>query len=61
LGAKKTEPAVADGHVTDLVAQDDVQDGGSRTVAMADELPADAGGGVQSARLHKPGHQGHAR
>jgi hypothetical protein len=61
LRAQPAEPAVADGHVADLVAQDDVEDLAGAPVARAHELGLDRRGGIEPARLQRARHEGYAR
>src|SRR5690606_31909045 len=61
LRAQMLEPAVADGDVSDLVVQDDVEDLHGTNVARTGELVLNQWRGVQPARFQGAWHQGHAR
>jgi hypothetical protein len=54
------EPPVAERHVADLVAQDDVEHADRRLVADAPEPGHDGRRGVQPPRLQHPRHQRHS-
>ena len=59
--AQIPEPAVADQHMTDFVAQNHVENRRRRVIARLQQARADRRRGVEAARLERARHQRHAR
>lgn len=59
--AEKTEPVVADQHMTDLIAQDYIENRCRRFVARLRETLANGRRGIETARFERARHERHAR
>ena len=60
LLAEALVPTVSNGHMSYFVTQDDVEDRGSRVIAMMRKPLAHAGRDIEAARFEDARHQGHA-